>query len=80
MGRQINGSERLNCQQCSGRDVLAHYHVFCLWMDVVPHPSIHPSVHPSIHCGILFLSYSVRETDRYTYIPRDRNTQNKDRH
>lgn len=26
-----------------------------------------PSIHPSIHCGILCLSYPVRETDRYTY-------------
>ena len=67
-GGQINGSERLNCQRCSGWDVLAHHHVFCLWMDAAPiHPYIHPSIHPSIHCGILCLSYPVRETDRYTY-------------
>lgn len=42
--------------------MLAHYHVFCLWMDVaLIHPYIHPSIHTSIHCGILSLSYPVRE-------------------
>lgn len=52
----------------------------CGWMQPLIHPYIHPSIHTSIHCGILSLSYPVRETDRYTYKPRDRNTQNKDRH
>lgn len=68
MGRQINGSERLNCLRCSRWDVLAHYHVFCLRMDAVPHPSIHPSVHPYIHP--LWNSVSqlfMRETDTHTY-------------
>ena len=68
MGRQINSSERLNGQRCSGWDALAHYHVFCLRMDAVPHPSIHPSVHPYIHP--LWNSVSqlfMRETDTHTY-------------
>ena len=80
MGRQINGSERLNCQRCSGWDVLAHYLVFCLRMEAVPHPSIHPSVHPYIHPAVEFCVSAIHERDRYTYIPRDRNTRNKDRH